>query len=78
MPPNNFIPPKTVSPTFNAACPNSACAIFVTFPTIPIDPKPNGEGEEDKLEFGFENFYEADDSHLLDETCGEEEGDGEA
>ena len=45
------------------------------FPTIPIDPpKPNREGEEDELEFGFEGVDEADESHLLDDkTCGDEE-----
>ena len=62
------------------ACPNSACIIFVTFPTIPIDPpKLNGEGEEGKLEFEFEGTDEVDGSCLLDDgTCGDEKGGGEA
>ena len=42
-------------------------------------PKPNGEGEEGKLEFGFEGVEEADESRLLDDgTCGDEKGGGEA
>ena len=48
--------------------------LFVTFPTMPIDPPiPNGEGEGDKLEFN-----ETEESCLLDKTCGDEEDDGEA
>ena len=48
---------------------------------MPIDPpKPNREGEDDKLEFGFEELDEADETHescLLD-TSWDEDGDGEA
>lgn len=54
----------------------------MTFPTIPIDPpKPNGEGEEDELELGFEGVDEVDESRLLDDGTwrGDEEvGEGEA
>ena len=40
-------------------------------------PKPNGEGEDDKLELGFDGVEEADESHFL-WTYGDEKGGGEA
>jgi hypothetical protein len=46
---------------------------------MPIDPpNPNGEGEEDTLGFGFDEFDEAEESRLLNKACGDEGGDGEA
>jgi hypothetical protein len=72
------------APTVSSCCITPADEIIKEFSGAPVSglcwsvkPKPNGEGEEDKLEFGFEGVDD-DETCLLDKTCGDEEGGGEA
>lgn len=53
MPPMNFIPLKTLSPTFSAAWPTSACVMLV------ILPSPNSD--DDRLEAAFDGMEPAEE-----------------